>query len=276
MVRAAIVVAACCAIGAVPPKFTYPNSLAQWCPSAKPLAEVWWDAQNDFHTNWVVIPAGESPRVRLMVQKPTEPAPLPFAIERRAGEDRHFYGFRESIRVEDGWIVSFDHGEWGGEIWWFAPDGRERYLFSRANLVAFLPTARGLYLATGIAHGTTNEGQIERLARGKGGRWSSRPTYILGSAPGAAIVEPAGTILVATNEQVVRLDTTSLRPTVLLDDAPWGGLYPNSVVATPGGRVFVGMRHGVARVEPPGRSPRVTWLLPNRNFDAQMRVEGIH
>ncbi len=54
---------------------------------------------------------------------------------------------------------------------------------------------------------------------------------------------------------------------MLLDKVFWGGLYPNSMVITPEGTTYLGMRHGVAKIEiEKGGSRRVHWLLPNKAF----------
>jgi len=255
----------------------FSSNLADWYPTG-PLRDEsarWWAAEADFHTNWVVSVFGGRVRVRLEKLRAVEPAPLPFEIKQAEGE-HHFGGFRQSIRVEDGWIVSFDHGEFGGEIWWFAPDGQQRNLFSRANVGDILPTATGIYLATRIAHGFDDGGQIERLVRGKGGKWSSEVALHLSSAPGAAIVEEGGTLLVATSKQLLRIDPASWKTTILVDDAPWHMLYPNSIAVERSGRVFVGMRHGVARFGPNGGADSGNWLIPCRSFDTNKRPPGLH
>lgn len=36
-----------------------------------------------------------------------------------------------AAEVDGGWVVAYDRGEWGGAVWWFSPDGRERREVSR-------------------------------------------------------------------------------------------------------------------------------------------------
>lgn len=62
---------------------------------------------------------------------------------------------------------------------------------------------------------------------------------------------------------------------VLHDDAFWGGLYPNSLVFTPDGTIYLGMRHGVARLEKKGAEHKVVWLLPRKKFLATEPQDGL-
>ncbi len=46
----------------------------------------------------------------------------------------------------------------------------------------------------------------------------------------------------------------------------WTSLHANSIVVTPSGTVYLGMRRGVARVVKKDGSYHVAWLLPNKEF----------
>jgi hypothetical protein len=58
---------------------------------------------------------------------------------------------------------------------------------------------------------------------------------------------------------------------VLLKDAFWGGLYPESMIVSPEGSVYLGMRHGVVEVEKVGATYKANWLIPNPEFDRSSR-----
>ena len=260
--------------------FPLSSDLRDWYATG-PLqdkSQRWWAAEDDFHTNWIVSTQGGRARVRLERRHAAAPAPLPFEIKRGEGDDRNFYGYRQAIQVEDGWIVSFNDGHWGGAIWWFAPDGKQRYRFSEANLIDLLPTSTGLFFIAGVVHGFDDGGVIERLERGPDGRWSSRVVVHLTSSPGAALDEERGTLLVATSEQVVRFDPATRKLAVVVDHLPWHMLYPTSIAVEASGRIFVGMRHGVARIDPKpdGVGYSVNWLIPCATFDTNKRPPGFH
>ena len=42
-------------------------------------------------------------------------------------------------RVEDGWLVGFNQGEFGAALYWFNPDGKQNYKISNHQVVDFFP-----------------------------------------------------------------------------------------------------------------------------------------
>ena len=73
-------------------------------------------------------------------------------------------------------------------------------------------------------------------------------------------------MLIATTDRLLKVVPSDKTVEVLHKDAFWGGLYPNSLIVTPGGSIYLGMRHGVARFEKKKGEYQVVWLLPNKDF----------
>jgi hypothetical protein len=82
-----------------------------------------------------------------------------------------------------------------------------------------------------------------------------------------------GTLIVATQFRLVRVHPATKKVDVLIGDAFWAGLRPNSLIVSQGA-IFIGMRHGVAKVEKQGRAYQVKWLLPVPDFDRMIRIPG--
>jgi hypothetical protein len=179
-----------------------------------------------------------------------------------------------SIEVSDGWIVSFNAGEFGGGLWWFSPDGKERHKIAEARIRGFIPTEAGLLALEGLAHMRSSEGRLLRLTRAPGGRWQSEDFIVLKHCPEVSASAADGSLMVATTNQLLKIVPASKKVEVLLDEVFWGGLYPNSMVVTPAGIIYLGMRHGVAKAEKKGGSWRLRWLLPNKEFDAMKPKYG--
>ena len=256
----------------------YPAILAAWVVTRPPGVgdSRWLAANSDTGHEWVVFLSDRRPSVRPRSVRRERDSPyperqesyprMPFAIPRGTAKDG-LAGEWFSTRVADGWLIGFNAGEFGSALWWFSPNGTERYRVSDDQVVGFYTTATGLLALEGIAHGTTSRGRVIRLVRGPGGRWQSVPFTDLGGAPEAAVLSPDGFLTVATHERLVRVHATTGKLDVLLSDAFWGGLYPNSLAVAPSGTVYIGMRHGVARVEKAGAGYEARWLLPSREFD---------
>ena len=75
-------------------------------------------------------------------------------------------------------------------------------------------------------------------------------------------------LIVATHDdRLLRVQPAPRKVDVLVKNGFRGGLYPNSMILSPQGAIYIGMRHGVASVEKRGRNYRVDWLLPVPGFD---------
>lgn len=248
----------------------YPEDLEKWIAVAPPKrnSDASIAANNDTAHEWVVSLRDGHPRATLDRSAPPPPERsdrLPFEIERGSAKDG-LAGTRRSIKVDDGWIVAFDAGEFGAGLWWFSSDGKKRDKLAEAWVTHFFTTEAGLLAIEGLAHMGVSKGRILRLARDQGGRWRAEDLIDLKHAPEAAVKRPDGSLLIATTDRLLRVVPSSKAVEVLHKDAFWRALYPNSLIVTPNGTIYVGMRHGVARLEKQGGEYKVAWLLPNRAF----------
>ena len=67
-------------------------------------------------------------------------------------------GELSAIKVADGWLIGRNAGEWGGDLWWYAPDGKTHYKVSDEQIHGFLQTKDGLFAFEGLEHLTLNMG----------------------------------------------------------------------------------------------------------------------
>lgn len=197
-------------------------------------------------------------------------------------------GFRSAsrfARVDDGWLVGFNHGEFGAALYWFSTDGKRRYRMLENQIdpqvVDFFPLGNGLGAIEGLDHMSISRGSIIRIVRDAAqGRWRVETAARLPAAPYAIAVTKQGTTLVVISDSLVLFD--GLRRTeVLAADVPWSGLYPNSAVISPDGKkLYVGMRQYVGEFNLQTRKLR--FLLPagaklNRlSKDAERQVRAGH
>jgi hypothetical protein len=262
----------------------HPADLANWIVKKPP--EVgdgrWLVANNDTQHEWVVFLRGDRPSARLRAvkreagspypQRQESYPPMPFAIHQGSAKDG-LAGEWFSVRVSDGWVIGFNAGEFGAGLWWFSPDGKERYKISGDQVIGFFKTDALLLALEGIAHGTTSRGRIVRLAKGEDGLWHSEHFADLKGAPETAVISSDGTTLtVATHDRLLRVHVGARKLDVLLDGAFWGGLYPNSLIVAPSGTIYLGMRHGVARIQKTGTTYEARWLIPNLEFDQPFKA----
>lgn len=149
------------------------------------------------------------------------------------------------FKVDNGWLVAFNRGEFGKALCWFSPDGARAAKISNHQVVAFTSTSDGIFAIEGLAHLGRSRGTLIRLRKGEGdGSWIAEEILRFPGAPRAISVRKNEKLLVTLDDGLVQVD---LKPKVtstnLLTDAGWGGLYPNSSVLSHNETsLFIGMR----------------------------------
>ena len=232
-------------------------------------------AEDDFKHEWVVTLRDGRPEVHLFDDRATRvPDPLPFEIEKGTAL-QGLSGRRHSVKVSDGWLVAFNAGEFGAGLWWFSPDGKKREKLSETWINQFVETKSGLLALEGLAHGLENRGRVLRLARNQEGRWHSETFVELQQTAWVAAKEADDSLIVPTTGRLLRVKPAEKKIEVMIDDAFWENLYPSSMVITPAGTIYLGMRHGVAKIEKAGKELKIRWLLPNQEFVNMKVIEGL-
>ena len=249
----------------LPLELNAPKDLERWyaVPAPEVGSPMWWHAQSDVEHEWVVSLQDGRPQARLKTPKDDEPAPLPFTLAKGTYAEG-LQGQRSSLKVDDGWLVGFDGGEWGGALWWFSPDGRRRLRLGDAAVSVLVGTPSGPLAFENLPRGS----RAVRLAPDPTGGWTRQVIGRLRQETYAAVGDSDGSLIVLTEERLQRFAPGTGKTETLVDDGVWDSLYPNSMVIAPSGAVFAGMRHGVARIEKMEKEDeyRVTWLLPDKRI----------
>lgn len=245
----------------------YPARVEYWVTASMPAradrAEyaVWSYASNYSEYEWRVsaragvVTAQLAPRAR-----DESSLGLPFTPK-----TEKFAGASSAIHVPDGWLVAFNHGEFGAALYWFNEKGEQNYKVSDNQVVAFAQLPDRLLAVEGLAHMTMSRGSIIRIERSKDqNRWTARTVGQLPFAPYAAVVQHDGRIVIVLSDALVQATANGELQT-LLSDVPWTQLYPNSAaMGEDETRVYVGMRQYVAEVDLTTRKLRM--LVPNAAF----------
>jgi hypothetical protein len=250
-----------------------PQELAKWIATAAPQRgdQRWSAAGDDVTHQWDVYLRDGAVSVRLRSTRDGSAKgsdkgrqalnSMPFEV-RRGTASEGLSGNMLYAEVADGWLISFDSGEWGARLWWFWPDGTTRYKISDDHIVGFVRTDVGLLAIAGIAHGTVSTGRLVVLKRDAGNVWKASTLIDLKYAPEAFFKESPKSIILALTDQLVRIQLVDKKVDLLVDEAFWRGLYPTSIVAASPHTCYVGMRHGVAKIDLRRKGGAVTWLTP--------------
>lgn len=168
-------------------------------------------------------------------------------------------------RVNDGWLVAFNDGEFGAALYWFSANGDTGRKISDDQIVQFLRVGGRLVATEGLAHMTLSSGALIELKRSTPqGTWKASELRKLPAAPYSASAEADGTLLIVVSDGLVSVDSNN-ELKILLAEPLWSGLYPTSS-ALDGSqqKLYVGMRQYVVEVEL--TSGKVRWLIPDESF----------
>ncbi len=240
-----------------------PEDLSVWLkvPPPKDFSDPWYVANYDTQHEWQVDIKNGRPVAHLKKTNQQVKSILPFVLKR----DTKMPGELQAYKVRDGWLLGFNAGEWGGSLWWYSANGKQRYRISYDQITQFLPTKRGLFALEGLAHMSLSFGQIIEIRRDKKGHWTSSRFVDLGHAPYVGVVDSAGNFIVSTTHNVIEVHPDKIQ-NVLLPVVFWSCFYPRSIALGPSGDIYLGMRHGVVRIHAVNFTYTADWLLPNKDF----------
>jgi hypothetical protein len=222
----------------------------------------------DHEKQWTVTLRDEGPVVTIEdraggVRESALPFPVPKHPDRSG--DRHV------LRVAGGWVVGFDAGEFGGGLWFTADGSDWRRLrpaadapsgpedpFGAENVQALVVVDGHPIVLTGLDHLTGRSGRVFALTFASG-QWSLRSGSVLDSSPEAWAVL-GGHLEVVTDGGLwqVRADGSA----TLAVPLDFGMAFPRSLVITPDGRRYIGMRRYVLMLQSTGSGWRETWFGP--------------
>ena len=160
--------------------------------------------------------------------------------------------------VDDGLLVGFDAGEWGGALYATAADGSHARELAKENVVGFAELGGDVVVLTGLAHMGVSQGKVLHLWHGPEG-WRVNASLDLGAAVQTFAPESRDTLLALTTSGLYRV--TACGDVSLVAPARYDVLYPSSMTIDARGVITIGMRHFVTRWLPNGDGTfREEWL----------------
>lgn len=227
-------------------------------------AEVLCD--NPMQVEWTVSSAGRP--LAVSAHRPTETVDaLPFGYP----PDRDRRGERHVVEVDDGWLVGFDAGEFGGGLWWFSRGGERYRRVSPPERVVDGPDARYLpenvrglarrgddvLVFMGLDHLQPGPGRIFRAHKATAG-WALELVARLDSCPRAWLVDGERVHVVTGGGLWSVGPAAGPRKLHALDAQVFS---PDSMMRGPDGALFVGMRRYVVRLQPRTSGWEETWFV---------------
>ena len=237
--------------------------LKNWKSYPVPTNEDTLYAYNYSKNDWVVYVDGSEMRVDDIRNYKKDPsAKLPFEIKQSNSEwinvSAPLAGLIDFVEVDDGYLVGFNRGEWGGEFYWFSKDGRKKYEISGHQIVRFIMRNNKIYAIEGLAHLGLSGGSIIEIEK-KRKKWTAKEYLKLPTAPQAVQLDSKDNFVVVTSSSLLSIDKIG-NIKVLVESGMWELLYPSSMIIQDN-NVYIGMRKGVYKFDLSTKMSE--WLLPN-------------
>ena len=268
------------AIGAAFPE--YPREVRQWQQVSLPPKDdeyrmtAWFEAASFFSKSWEwrVFVEHDHVCARLSSEPPREAKERP----RFTPKTQEFVARDETAlqRVEDGWLVGFNDGEFGGALYWFSREGQQHYKISNHQVVDFFSGLDGIYAIEGLGHMGYSSGSVIRIAPAEpGGRWQASTVVKLPLAPCTVSTRRDGTMFITSPHCIVAVGRDRRLTTLLRD--PWWYRPTSAVLSPDEQKLYIGMDYFVGEFDIPARTLRL--LVPSDTFlepfrEAEERLKG--
>jgi hypothetical protein len=178
--------------------------------------------------------------------------PLPFAF-RPAGST----GARRVLQLQNGWLVGFNHGEFGGSLWWVDSSGTRSTQLLDDNVTKIHRILGHIYVFTNVYGKSDRGGAIYEFD--KEGKIRNHTDFT--SAPREFVQETSNSFLVVGGEGVFRVNTSLQSKQLSQQDL--SGFSPNSIAIGPDQTIYIGLNCFVLRLISEGASYREQWLVPS-------------
>jgi len=254
--------------GAIPEGwYAYPeNKLNAW-----PQNSTWSPCPSVSLIDWQVSTEGDAVRItkllndRTSIQNRSEQWPLPRLLKHEQGMPGQTVraGLKSVLHFKNDWLLAYDGGEWGGGLWLTNDDGSETKRILSDNVREMIPIDDGVLVLSGLSHMVIDFGNAFIFSNPDGMNISLQHAVHLDGEPSGYAKELNGSVLFVTTYRLCRI-TKSGELQTLIGFPRWSPhVFTNSMVITPDGSIFIGMRMFVLRLRKTSDGYRTEWLLPN-------------
>lgn len=208
------------------------------------------EAQKLNHSNEefeVYINSDNRINYRYYGRKKVNNSELPFRIIPKKNDNDEFRGIQVNHKVENGWLISFNRGTLGGNLFWFNEEGTKYKKITSGNIMKLLEINGKIYLIKGPTILTTSNGQIFQIDCKKN-KYTLKKKVDLPTAPYAITLTKDNEFLIVTSKSLLKVNKNFKIETLIEEGFWWIYLYPNSIVIKDQ-YIYIGMRGGVLKTQ---------------------------
>lgn len=172
------------------------------------------------------------------------------------------FNFQSTIRsikkVENGFIIGLNGGEFGGGLWFLSKDGESAYEIAPYKRIRqIFEFNNKTYVLEGLAHMGGNYGSLLEIKKEQ--KWKIHKTFNLPDAPNFAIFKN-DLVLIITSEHIMTFNEFDRLIKTVKAPFYWGSFYPSSAI-TDKNDIFIAMRKGILKISSFEYNPEYTWFV---------------
>ncbi len=122
---------------------------------------IWSSAANLSKHEWVVFREGKNVKVTLKDKNyKSHKVKPPFPLDSKS---KGLWDVNAFIPTDDGWLMSYNRGEFGAALWWFSKNGVKAVKILEHHINQFIELNDKIYAIEGLSHGGLSNGSIIRV-----------------------------------------------------------------------------------------------------------------
>jgi hypothetical protein len=240
--------------------------ISQWKEVAVPPEShrgdymVWYYSANHSLQNWHVFLKEGKPHAKLRTKSDS-----PFETPPFTPKTKDYSYITDTFKVEDGWIIAFNEGEWGGALYWFSADGTKNYKISDHQVVDLFLHRNVIHAIEGLSHLGLSRGSLISISRSNDqSQWKAKTLLKLPQAPDALSILSNGHLLLTLSDSIVDV-SPDYSLTTVLSEAVFRQLYVNSsALSTNETKLYLGMRQFVGELDL--QTQKLRLLIPSDDY----------
>jgi len=208
--------------------------------------------------SWEISKFHDSIKISKYVYNKTLKDSLPFKKDFISKKLNTNYYINAIKKLNDGYIIGCNSGEFGGGLWFLSLDGENSYEIAPFNRVLqIFEFNKKIYFTEGLSHLGTSRGRIIEIKKNLN-KWNIFREYKLPDAP-KVIKQEDNNLLILTSEHLMIFDNKKLTK-ILKAPFYWGVLNPNSIVIK-NSDIYIGMIKGILKISNFRESPKYKWYI---------------
>jgi hypothetical protein len=168
---------------------------------------------------------------------------LPFEIDRNTVSPFIFTKNKFIKEVNNGFLIGFNKGEWGGKLYWFSRDGKISYEISNHQILQFFEWNNKLFAIEGLEHLSTTKGSIILIEK-LNAKWIAKKYLELPECGYSVDLDAKNNLVIVTSSKLLYLERNK-KITTLINNGFWKiHLYPINLLVDKNS-VYIGFTKGV-------------------------------